>query len=353
MKNYEYPGALHIHTKYSDGTLSIDDVIKQAKKTGLKWLIITDHNSIKGLEEKKEGFYDDICVLVGLEISPKEANHYLAFGLNEFVSEKQDPQAFINEVNAKGGFGFIAHPDEQEIRENDYPALRWENWEVENFQGIEIWNYMSDWVDTLSPKNKIDKFLNPDKTLRGPTNRVMEWWDKLNNNNDHIVSAVAGLDVHGFKYNFMGLPLTVFPYKQSFKTIQNSIQIDDFLSKDFEIAKKQIYSALRAGNNIMFNNTFGSLEGVVFTATKKDAKNNQIRSSVGEFLEVENDFIIDIETPGASLIKLYKDGKLIKEENTKHLKHKTSEIGSYRFEAYKDGYYWIISNPIKIKKADV
>ena len=352
MKNYEYAGALHIHTKYSDGTSHIDDVIKQAKKAGLKWIIITDHNSIQGLEDKKEGFYDDLCVLIGQEISPEKSNHYLAFGLNDLISEKQDPQAFIDEVNEKGGFGFIAHPDEQKERENDYPALRWQDWNVKNFQGIEIWNYMSDWIDTLSPKNKFKKFLKPDQTLHGPTKKVMKWWDKLNNENKHVVPAVAGLDVHAFKYNFCGLKLTVFPYKKSFKTIQNSIQIDDFLSHDFETAKQQILGALKAGNNLMYNNYFGSLQCVVFTATKKDAKNNQIRSAVGEFLEIENDFIIDIETPKEALIKLYKDGEIVKEETTTHLKHRTTEPGSYRFEAYRDGHHWIISNPIKVTRAN-
>ncbi|MGD9581090.1 MAG: PHP domain-containing protein [Vampirovibrionia bacterium] len=350
MKNYEYSGALHIHTTYSDGTGTIEDVIKQAKKAGLSWIIITDHNSIKGLDEKKEGYYDNVCVLVGQEISPDKANHYLAFDVNELISEKQEPQDFINEVNAKGGFGFIAHPDEQEVRDNSYPALRWQNWDVENFTGIEIWNYMSDWVDTLTRKNKINKFLQPDKSLHGPTLKVTEWWDKLNNDNERVVPAVAGLDVHAFKYNFVGLPLTVFPYDKSFKTIQNSIQIDDFLSRDFETAKKQIYTALKNGNNIMFNNYFGSLEGVVFTATRKDAKNNQIRSAVGEFLEIEKDFILDIEVPQEAQIKLYHNGKLIKDEKTTHLKHRTEEPGSYRFEAYINGYHWIVSNPIKVKK---
>ena len=37
----------HIHTKYSDGTGSIQDILKNAKKRGIG-LAITDHNVVKG-----------------------------------------------------------------------------------------------------------------------------------------------------------------------------------------------------------------------------------------------------------------------------------------------------------------
>lgn len=350
MKNYEYPGAIHIHSTYSDGTSSIEQIAKEAKKAGLKWIVITDHNSIAGLEDGKEGFYEGVCVIVGQEISPDHYDHYMAFGLNEKISEKQEAQDFINEVNEKGGFGFIAHPDEQEVRENEYPALRWRNWEVENFTGLEIWNYMSDWVDTLAPANKFKKFLKPDTTLHGPTEPTLKWWDKLNLYSEKVVPAIFGLDVHCFKYNFKGIPLKVFPYKKSFKTLQNFVQLSDFLSTDFNTAKNQIHEAIKNGNNIMIQNSLGGFAGTVFTATKKNEHGRFFKATAGEVFTIEDDFIIDVETPKVSEIRLYKDGEVVKTEQTKHLKYNTSEPGSYRFESYLEGRYWIMSNPIKVVK---
>lgn len=351
MKNYEYPGAIHIHSTYSDGTAKIESIVHDAKKSGLKWIIITDHNSLTGLKKGFEGFHGDMCVLIAQEISPTHGNHYLAFDIYDEISPNLPPEEFIKIVNNKGGFGFIAHPDETIERDNIYPALRWDNWNINGFQGIEIWNYMSDWVDTLSSKNKIHKFLFPDKSLQGPTPDVIKWWDSLNNNDNKIVPAIAGLDVHSFEYSYFGLPLKVFPYLQSFKTLQNYIQIDDVLSRDFETAKKQIYNALKTGNNLMVNRTLKSPAGMVFTATKKNSDNKFIKATVGEFLTVENDFIIDIETPVPCDIKLFLDGNITKQEVTDHLKFKTTQIGSYRFEAYLNNYHWIISNPIKVIKS--
>jgi len=42
---------LHCHTKYSDGDFSPKEVIKKAKKKGLKCLAVTDHNSTEGIKE--------------------------------------------------------------------------------------------------------------------------------------------------------------------------------------------------------------------------------------------------------------------------------------------------------------
>ena len=39
---------LHCHTKLSDGTLGIDDLIILAKNSGITTLAVTDHDSLAG-----------------------------------------------------------------------------------------------------------------------------------------------------------------------------------------------------------------------------------------------------------------------------------------------------------------
>jgi hypothetical protein len=350
MKNYEYPGAVHIHSTFSDGTLSIDDIIKEARKEDLRWIIITDHNTIEGLEKGCEGFYGNLCVLVGTEISPHNRNHYLAFDVKSNISQELPPEKFIQKVNEQGGFGFIAHPDESTERKNHYPPLRWENWDINGFQGIEIWNYMSDWVDTLTEENKFKMFFQPEKYLQGPTVKVMQWWDDLNSRNCNIVPALIGLDVHQFLYNFMGLKLRIFPYGRMFKTLKNYIQIDDCLSTDFETAKKQIYTALRAGNNIMINEYLGKGNGVIFTVSKINPDHSITKITVGESLTVSDEFTLDIQTPSVCNIKLFCNGEVIEEQVTDRIKLKCKEPGTYRFEAFKNNQHWIITNPVKVLK---
>jgi len=47
MKNAD----LHTHSYYSDGEFSPKEVVKQAKRLGIKHLALSDHNSIKGIPE--------------------------------------------------------------------------------------------------------------------------------------------------------------------------------------------------------------------------------------------------------------------------------------------------------------
>ena len=42
---------LHIHTVNSDGSMSVKDVIYYAKKTGLKTIAISDHDTMRGVDE--------------------------------------------------------------------------------------------------------------------------------------------------------------------------------------------------------------------------------------------------------------------------------------------------------------
>jgi len=39
MTNYDYRGAIHCHTDYSDGTGSVEDVMKAANEAGAKKVV--------------------------------------------------------------------------------------------------------------------------------------------------------------------------------------------------------------------------------------------------------------------------------------------------------------------------
>jgi len=63
---------LHVHSSYSDGSLTPSQLIKKAKKKGLCAMAITDHDSIEGLEEASlEAAAAGLEFIPGVEFSAK------------------------------------------------------------------------------------------------------------------------------------------------------------------------------------------------------------------------------------------------------------------------------------------
>ncbi len=75
---------LHIHTFYSDGTMSPEEVVKVAKDKGLEVIAITDHNKIGSWEEFSIAVVEEgLMPIKGCEINCKykgQVLHLLAYG---------------------------------------------------------------------------------------------------------------------------------------------------------------------------------------------------------------------------------------------------------------------------------
>lgn len=95
----------HIHTKYSDGSFTLREVIKLAKKSRLKRIVITDHNNIldcsnelKTISEEELG---TLKVLVGSEIACKILDQatgmYIPIELLYYGPNPKNIQSFINQ----------------------------------------------------------------------------------------------------------------------------------------------------------------------------------------------------------------------------------------------------------------
>ncbi|HSA06627.1 MAG TPA: PHP domain-containing protein [Candidatus Gastranaerophilales bacterium] len=336
--NFISKGAFHIHTKYSDGTGTIPQIAKDAKKAGLDWIIITDHNNLAGLKNNEEGWHDGLAVIVCEEITPDNGNHYLALDIKQEIPPSANPQEYINAVNDQGGFGFVAHPDESRSRKNNRRPLRWDDWNLRGFHGIEIWNYLSDWTDNYNKNFSLYHILVKNRILKGPSKNILKWWDDVNNETATIVPAVGSLDTHAFDFKFV----KIFPYFDNFKTITNYLFLEEKLSSDFNEAKKQILNGLKNGNNMIVNR-FWNKKNDEF-CFKIITKNQEVFS--GEKIYHDENSRLIIKLPEKAKIKLLLDGKIVLEKETNFLEIKDLSVGKYRFEAYLKNKPWIFSNPI-------
>jgi len=75
---------LHLHTTYSDGTATVDELVTAAAAAGVDLVLLTDHDSLGARRDGWEGRQGGVSLLVGTEVSPKQG-HYLAFGVDREI----------------------------------------------------------------------------------------------------------------------------------------------------------------------------------------------------------------------------------------------------------------------------
>ncbi len=89
----------HVHTTSSDGILSPSEAVKRAYENNVKYLAITDHDTVAGLTEAIEESYKyDIILIPGIELSTQHNNesvHILGF----FKDDNFKNQELIKELD--------------------------------------------------------------------------------------------------------------------------------------------------------------------------------------------------------------------------------------------------------------
>lgn len=78
---------LHVHSLHSDGTCSVADIVRSAKKKGISLLALTDHDTLDGWEEFRASCEEhSIRPLSGIELSAKYNStvHILGYRIADF-----------------------------------------------------------------------------------------------------------------------------------------------------------------------------------------------------------------------------------------------------------------------------
>jgi 3',5'-nucleoside bisphosphate phosphatase len=95
---------LHLHSRYSDGTLWPDEIVERAKALGLEYLALTDHDTLGGTEEFVEAAGNaGIASCVAVEIDCEEPSMgYRSELLAYFPSSKPDEvRTLLERVDAR------------------------------------------------------------------------------------------------------------------------------------------------------------------------------------------------------------------------------------------------------------
>lgn len=347
---------LHMHTRYSDGSGTHHDIAQAALRAGLDAVIVSDHNV---LVQGVEGYYRQgnrrVLLLVGQEIHDQvrapQKSHLLVFGAGrDLATHADDPQRLINSVREAGGLAFIAHPVDPAAPAFNEADISWDDWDVQGYTGIELWNGFSEFKALLKSKLRgIFYAYLPTLIGRGPLPEALRRWDQLLNEGKRVV-AIGGSDAHALHYRMGPLRRTIFPYEFHFAAINTHVFLSEPLSGEAIADRRSIYEALTAGRAFIGYDLPASTRGFRFTAQGKEKS-----VIMGEEIPARGGVTLQARLPTLTgEVRLIKDGRVIRSwKRTTVCSHITTEPGVYRIEVYR--FYrgrkrgWIFSNPIYVR----
>jgi len=345
----EICGCVHLHTTFSDGGCDYDDIINAAGSAGLDYVCVTDHDNLNGRDAGFGGLRDNgVFVLIGYEHNDdKHHNHYLAFGTDKTAEGLTDAGEYVDAIKRMGGVGFIAHPAEKRDYIKSLPPYPWTRWDIDSFDGIEIWNQISDWMESLRGLLSLTRLISPNKKLGPPPPELMKRWDDLNKK--RFVSAIGGVDAHSRKFKWGPFKCVIFPIDVELRGIRTHLFVNHSDWGDQSKMSDALITAMKDGRGFISNFSRGDAKGSkIFMTDKNGAKLLPGRRDPAESANASLPMKIIVELTRNAKIILIHNGQPIRSTVSDKAEWEITEKGAYRVEAYRNGGAWVYSNPFPI-----
>jgi hypothetical protein len=327
---------VHLHSTHSDGTGTVEEIAAAGRANGLDVILLTDHDTLAARDRGEDGWHGSVLVLVGEEVSPRDQNHYLAFGIEQVIDHTgMTPADIALAVREAGGFGFAAHPFSQgnPALGRAAKAMPWRD--LECVDGIELWNFVGDSGEQFGGWGDAVRFLrSPERRMPDLPQRNLDEWDRLGRS--RRVAMIGGLDAHQVGKRIAGhVPLRLMSYRRSFRMLTTHALVSDLPSGDLERDRALVFDALRAGRSYIARDWLAPARG--FSLTR-----------MGE--ETTERPALSVRLPRPADVRLLRDGAVIASaDDASELDYSPSEPGVYRVEARLGGRLWILSNAVYLR----
>jgi len=335
-------GVVHVHTTLSDGGGTPAEVAEAARRAGLRFVVITDHNNLDA--KPAEGDHDGVLVLVGTEISTT-AGHLVGLGISDPVFRfSGDARDALDDVRDLGGVSFAAHPL------SPRPDFRWTGWDLPGPWGIEIMNGDSQWRSAgwprllrtaalyrLNPRYALLTSLTaPDETLAR--------WDALLARRD--AAGIAGADAHAHLVLRKDRAVTFPSYESLFALVQDHVVLDRPLSGQAGPDGQAIVAALARGRGYVGLDALAPADAFSFTA-----EGGGRRFTMGDTVPPGDGLKLRAGggMPAGSRVAIRRDGAVVA-EGERAVELAVPGPGVYRSDVHVPGWAapWIVSNPIYV-----
>jgi hypothetical protein len=333
---------IHVHSTHSDGTGTVPEIVQAAAVNGVDVVLLTDHDTLAARRAGEEGWHGDVLLLVGEEVTPKDRDHYLAFGLDREVSRRQEAAGIVAAVADRGGFGFAAHPFSRgSERFRRVTPMPWTDFDCDRLEGLEVWSFVTDTAERLTSLPEIARFLAaPERVVGHPPERNLAEWDRLCGL--RRVVGIAGLDAHQIGYRVRNrVPVRLMSYRRSFRILRTHALCEEPLSGELERDRALVFGALREGRCYMSVDSLAPPRGFDFSANGGELPMGAEAPFDGQ--------ILTATAPRPAELRLIRNGEQIASAEDSELHHQANEPGVYRVDARLGDRTWVLSNPVYLR----
>jgi hypothetical protein len=313
---------VHLHSLHSDGTGTVEEIARAASRAGADVVLLTDHDTMAAAP----GWYGDVLVLVGEEVSPKGRDHYLAFGLERPIDHAgMDACDIVRAVREAGGFGFAAHPFSKGSERFRQKPMAWTD--LDCVDGVEVWSFVTDVAERITSIPEAIRFLlRPERYVTGPPEENLREWDRLNA--DRRVVGIGGVDAHQIGKRIGGRwVIRLMGYARTFRQLRTHVLVDELPDGVLEHDRALVYDALR--------------EGRCYIAV------DHLAPPAG-FAYWNDGGTLRVRLPRPADVRLVRAGDEVARVTGAELDHAVDRPGAYRVEARLGGRVWILSNPLEM-----
>lgn len=346
-------GAIHIHTKASDGSGTVADVMAAAEQANLSFIAITDHN-VAVTEDDLAEDPPDLPIISGEELS-SSAGHFLALGLppSWVKPNTRNDRELLAAARAAGAFRVLAHPF--------HPHTPWTDWKTSDFDGMEIWNEDAAWrqnnflelLDSLLLYGENDQ-LALVRLARTPEENFAKWDELLE---QRPVAGICGADTHarvrlglGYDWRFPG-------YAASFKVAREHVLLPPGAGQGdpSHASGAEILDALRGGHSFCALDSLYPASGFSFHVSTAGGS-----AGPGDHVPCRGEGHIQVSVPSGTslpLIKIFRNGKKIIDEQAWSVDAPIPGPGRYRTEVFlrqpgltgwRRWTLWAFTNPVYV-----
>lgn len=348
---HRYAGAIHVHSRYSDGGGTVDEIAHAAREAGLDFVVLTDHGTVQPLIDGYQGYRDSVLILVGEEVNTG-AGHLLALGVGRHV-EQQGPgglPALLDTIQHAGGLSIAAHPDGR------HP---WTDWSVQPLHGLEILNADSEWRNDhplewlqallwypFMPEAALNSLMDrPDATLRR--------WDLLTRQRPAV--GIGSVDAHA-RIPLWGERILRLPsYSRMFRLLRTYVVSERPMTGISSEDQALILDAVRNGSIYTAVDGYEQARGFAFDI---DYDDEMVRMGLPHKYRPGGLLRVSTGARGRVLIRVVRNGAPLTEIRENELTWPVAAPGVYRVEVYqrRPGWLfwgetlrpWIFSNPIHL-----